>query len=240
MSKATSAALWECGDFAVSTTGGRLCRYGSFWSHWGIHRAVDTRFAVTHLPSGMRLTQFPNLRIARWFCEQIYDLTNWPVIDGTGTTDPDLSLQEHRAALRITSARPALIRIKGCALEDGRRWIAPSLREPAVQSAQRPRMHLVGWKPLVKDTLRGLATVELPIGLKLDDCPVFVGPKGPWASLPSKPVLDREERQARPGCKPQFSPVVEWRNRGLADRFSAAVIALVEGAHPDMLSGRAP
>ena len=74
-----------------------------------IHRAVDTRFAVTHLPSGMRLTQFPNLRIARWFCEQIYDLTNWPVIGGTGTTDPDLSLQEHRAALRITSARPALI-----------------------------------------------------------------------------------------------------------------------------------
>ena len=72
------------------------------------------------------------------------------------------------------------------------------------------------------------------------DCPVSIGPKGPWASLTCKFVLDREGRQARPSGKPQFAPVVEWRNRGLADRFSAAVIALVEGAHPDMLSGRAP
>ena len=80
----------------------------------------------------------------------------------------------------------------------------------------------------------------LPTGLKLIDCPVFVGSSGRWASLPSKPALDRAGRRAKPGGKPQFAPVVEWRNRGLADRLSAAVIALVEGAHPVVLSGRAP
>ena len=112
--------------------------------------------------------------------------------------------------------------------------------------AERPKMNLVGWKPLVKGTLRGFATVELPNGLdalnalKVFDCPVSVGPKGPWASLASKFVLDREGRQARPSGKPQFAPVVEWRNQSLGYRFSAAVIALVEGAHPDVLSERAP
>jgi hypothetical protein len=101
-------------------------------------------------------------------------------------------------------------------------------------------MRLVSWKTSVKGTLRGFATAELPIELKLVDCPIFVGPNGPWAALPCKPVLDCEGRQARPSGKPQFAPVVEWRNQSLGDRFSAAVIALVEGAHPDVLSGRAP
>ena len=112
---------------------------------------------------------------------------------------------------------------------------APSPHELR-ERAEWPRMRLVSWKALVKRTLRGFATVEL----KLVDRPIFVGPNGPWAALPSKPVLDCEGRQARPVGKPQFAPVVEWQNRGLADRFSAAVIALVEGAHPDVLNGRAP
>ena len=117
---------------------------------------------------------------------------------------------------------------------------APSPHELR-ERAERPRMRVVGWKPLVKRTFRGfLLQVELPFELKLVDRPVFVEPNGPWAGLASKPVLDCEGRQARPSREPQFAPVVEWQNRGLAYRFSAAVIALVEGAHPDVLSERAP
>ena len=116
---------------------------------------------------------------------------------------------------------------------------APSPHEPR-ERAEWPRMRLVSWKTSVKGTLRGFATAELPIELKLVDCPIFVGPNGPWAALPSKPVLHCEGRQARPSGKPQSAPVVEWRNQSLGDRFSAAVIALVEGAHPDVLSERAP
>ena len=33
----TMKSHWEWGAFAVSTTGGRQWRYGSFWSHWGIY-----------------------------------------------------------------------------------------------------------------------------------------------------------------------------------------------------------
>jgi hypothetical protein len=101
-------------------------------------------------------------------------------------------------------------------------------------------MRLVAWKPMAKGALRGFATVALPIELKLIDCPVLVGPNGPWASLPSKPVLDREGKQVRPSGKPQFPPVPEWRNRELNDRFSAAVIALIRAAPPYALNDGAP
>ena len=42
----------------------------------------------------------------------------------------------------------------------------------------------------------------LPTGLKLIDCPVFVGSSGRWASLPSKSALDRAGRRAKPAAAP--------------------------------------
>jgi hypothetical protein len=96
-------------------------------------------------------------------------------------------------------------------------------------SSDRPRLELISWKPLTKGSLRGFATVMLPIGLKIVDCPVFVGDNGPWATLPQKPELDREgKRRTDSAGKPLYGPVLEWRNRDLSGRFSAAVVALVE------------
>ena len=86
------------------------------------------------------------------------------------------------------------------------------LAETAAWGARpRPRIRLVFWKPIFKggSNLRGFVTIELPFGLKLIDCSIFVGPNGPWAALPSKPVLGCEGRQARASGKPQFAPVVE-------------------------------
>jgi hypothetical protein len=51
-------------------------------------------------------------------------------------------------------------------------------------------MRLVAWKPLVKDTLRGSAVVEMPIGLRIYDVPVFIRPWcGAWAGVPTKRQL---------------------------------------------------
>jgi hypothetical protein len=118
-----------------------------------------------------------------------------------------------------------------------------SKRETAMLAAwgprPRPSMRLMSWKPVTKGALRGFATVELPIGLTLIDCPVLVGPNGAWAALPTKPVLDRDGKHAKPGGKGQYAPVVEWRDRELADRFSEAVVTVVREVHPDAL-GEAP
>jgi hypothetical protein len=99
----------------------------------------------------------------------------------------------------------------------------------------RPKMRLISWKPLVKNSLRGFATIELPIGLKIIDCPVLVGSNGAWATLPSRPVLDRDGRQAKPDGKLQYSTILEWKSRDLSERFSQTIVELVRQAHPDDL-----
>ena len=103
-------------------------------------------------------------------------------------------------------------------------------------AAQRSKMRVVSRKPIAKGSLRGFATVELPIGLKLIDCAVFVGAKGAWASLPVKPQLDRDGRQ-RNGTdgKPSYVPLLEWRDRDLAERWCKSVVDLVRQRHPAAL-----
>jgi hypothetical protein len=99
-------------------------------------------------------------------------------------------------------------------------------------------LQLLAWKPCVKNSLRGFASVELPIGLKIHDIPVLVGPKGPRANLPAKPQIDQDRRQKTDvNGKPAYTAMPEWRPRDLANRFFDAVIGLIRAAHPDALEG---
>ena len=85
-------------------------------------------------------------------------------------------------------------------------------------TVERPRLRLVSWRPVVKGALRGFVTVELPYGLRLIDCPVLAGKKGPWVGLPTKPQLDRDGHQRTDADgKAAYSPVVEWRNCEVSD-----------------------
>jgi hypothetical protein len=94
---------------------------------------------------------------------------------------------------------------------------------------------------MVKGALRGFATVELPIGLKIHDVPVFAGRNGAWANLPAKPRLDQDRRQEiGPDGRRAYSAILEWRDRDTANHFSAAVVALVSAQHPDALDGAEP
>lgn len=116
------------------------------------------------------------------------------------------------------------------------------LRRPEVATwgdrpAAAPRcLRLVSWRPLAKRSLRGFATVELPIGLKIVDCLVSNGKA--WASLPSKPQIDQDGCQKTDtNGKVVYTPILDWRDRGLADRFSVAVIELVRSEYPAALDG---
>jgi hypothetical protein len=109
--------------------------------------------------------------------------------------------------------------------------------EPSA-TARQPRIALVAWRPLAKGALRGFATIQLPLGLRLIDCPVLVSNGKPWVSLPAKPVLDRDgQHKADPNGKPAYAPVAEWRSRELRDRFSEAVIAAIRRMYPEALDG---
>jgi hypothetical protein len=118
------------------------------------------------------------------------------------------------------------------------RGLAATWGDPTPPAAERPRMKLVGWKSIRKGNLVGFATVVLPVGLKLVDCPVFVGPSGPWAALPSKPLLDKDGRpRSDANGKRAFVQLLEWRDRGLSDRFSAALVELLRRERPGVFEG---
>lgn len=126
------------------------------------------------------------------------------------------------------------------ALRRGERatWGARPDGPPA--TVERPRMRLRRVKPFAKGLLRGFTTVELPIGLLIHDCLRFLGKNGVRVALSAKPVIDREGRHAKPDGKAQYAAAtLEWPDRRLADRFSAAAVELVQGLHPEALTAEA-
>jgi hypothetical protein len=103
-----------------------------------------------------------------------------------------------------------------------------------------PKMRLLAWKAVVKNSLRGFVDIELPNGLNIFGIALMVGRNGPWASLPAKPQIDKDGRQKLDAnSKAAYAPTLEWRDRELADRFSDAVVAILLEAHPDALDGGA-
>jgi hypothetical protein len=98
-------------------------------------------------------------------------------------------------------------------------------------------MRLRNWRPCLRNTLRGFANVELPSGLQIDEIAVHVRRGRARASLPARPMLDTDGRHVVREGKPQYTTIMRWRTRELADRWSAAVIELVRQANPDALDG---
>ena len=99
----------------------------------------------------------------------------------------------------------------------------------------RPAMRLSGWRPLARNSLRGFGDIELPSGLRIREVAVLSSNRQCWATLPSKPVLDRNGRHVETNGKKQFAAILEWRSRELADGFSAKIIELVHQVHPGAL-----
>lgn len=95
------------------------------------------------------------------------------------------------------------------------------------------RMQLKAWRPLVKNTLRGFAIVELPNGLTIKDVSVHQKDNKRWAGLPAKPVIGQDGTVVQKDGKAQYASIMEWNSRDLSDRFSAAVVELVLASHPD-------
>lgn len=97
----------------------------------------------------------------------------------------------------------------------------------------QPSMRLVEFRAMQRNTLHGFATVELRNGLVVRDLAIHEKGGRWWVSFPARPVLDAEGRHiANHGGHKQYAALLGWRDRDLADRFSAAVIALIREVHP--------
>jgi hypothetical protein len=95
-------------------------------------------------------------------------------------------------------------------------------------------LRILDWRPLRRNSLLGFAKVELPSGMVISDVTVLTGERGPWASPPSKPMIDREGTALKDDKgKLRYSPIIEFASREIRDRWSAAVIEAMRSAHPE-------
>jgi hypothetical protein len=100
---------------------------------------------------------------------------------------------------------------------------------------------LTGWRAVRKNTLRGFCSVELAIGLQITDVAVHTKGARSWAQLPSKPQLEEGRHRIDPNTgKPAWTPVLTWKSRAVADRFSAAVLSELVRHYPEALTGEVP
>jgi hypothetical protein len=91
---------------------------------------------------------------------------------------------------------------------------------------------LLAWKPLVKGSVRGFASVRLGRSLTIHDVIVLASNGRLWVALPGKPLIDRDGRAVLDAHgKQRYGTLLEWSDKAAADRFSEAVIAAIRAEH---------
>jgi hypothetical protein len=85
-----------------------------------------------------------------------------------------------------------------------------------------------------RSTLLGSASVAFPSGLVINDISILNGERGPWASPPGKPQLDRDGNVVRDQAgKVRYAAVVEFTSREVRTRWSASIIEALREVHPE-------
>jgi hypothetical protein len=103
-----------------------------------------------------------------------------------------------------------------------RRRVVAALRDPFLSRTTPP-----GWKRTVS---------ARPHGFR--DIPVHVHKNGTaWAGMPGKRQLEDGHLKLDPNGKALYPAAVDWKDKALRDRFSAAVVELVRANHPRDLDG---
>jgi len=104
----------------------------------------------------------------------------------------------------------------------------------ASQSAASGQMPvaLLSWKSVAKGSLLGFARVRLGRSLVINDVPVLQTNGKFWASMPGKPLVDRDGQPLRDAKgKQRYVPVLEWEDRDAQSRFSDAVVEAITREH---------
>jgi hypothetical protein len=110
------------------------------------------------------------------------------------------------------------------------------------ETSVRPRTStasfvIIQFRPVLKNTLVGFATVEHPSGLCIADNGIHQRDGRAWASPPSKPMLDRDGRQMRDAeGKLRWSPLITFTDRRTQTAWSDAVITALRSSHPEVLA----
>jgi hypothetical protein len=113
----------------------------------------------------------------------------------------------------------------------------------AVGFGDRPppkRMRLTSFKLVRRGALVGFCTIRLPNGLLISDCTIWQSAAGQtWASLPTKPMLDRAGVHVKVDGKKQYERILSWPDRATGDRWSSALLELIRERYPEAFDDEA-
>ncbi len=92
------------------------------------------------------------------------------------------------------------------------------------------RMQLLEWTPIGKGALIGKAKIMLPNGLEIDNVRLFRRADGAsWAQMPSEMMRDGDGLPIKDNNgRTRYRTLIRWRSKDLQERFSAALIELIE------------
>jgi DNA-binding cell septation regulator SpoVG len=100
-----------------------------------------------------------------------------------------------------------------------------------------PLPKITDWREMRRNGLLGFAKVEFPSGLVINDVTILQGERGPWASPPSKPMIDRDGNALRDDKgKIRYVPMIEFTSREVRNKWSDSVIEAIRAAHPEVLA----
>jgi DNA-binding cell septation regulator SpoVG len=89
---------------------------------------------------------------------------------------------------------------------------------------------------VVKNTLRGFATVQFPSGMIIHEVAVHANHRGVWASPPGKPMTDRSGQLMRDDDgKQRYVPIISFASKQVRDQWSRVVIEALQAAYPGAL-----
>lgn len=114
------------------------------------------------------------------------------------------------------------------------------MRQTYRDGDDRPRMRLLDWQRIDKGALIGRAAVRLPSGLEISDIGIFAKDGRRWAQLPAEMMRDRDGQPLKDERgKARYRSPLKWQSRDLQERFSAALIELIESEYGPLDQPRA-
>jgi hypothetical protein len=96
------------------------------------------------------------------------------------------------------------------------------------------------FRPLQRNTLLGFATITIAeLKLEIKDVAIHEKNGKRWAQLPSKPQVRDGALVRGDDGKVQYTPIMSFARRAVADAFSAAVIRAVLDRYPEAFGAEA-
>jgi hypothetical protein len=92
------------------------------------------------------------------------------------------------------------------------------------------------FRPLIKNSLRGFATIRFRTGLVMHEIALHVAKGRAWASPPLRPMIDREGIALRdPGGRVRWQSLITFADNAVRHSWSAQIVAAVRERHPEAL-----